>query len=99
LGIIAGTTNSCLYHLPCINPLHRLLNAPLAISPLTISPLATATTGPHWLAGLGDGEDVVGAGDVGEAAEVGGVGKLGLAGGELLVAAGSNRERIAGRDG
>ena len=51
------------------------------------------------VAGLGDGEDVVGAGHVREAAEVDGVGELGLAGGEVLVAAGGDGEGVAWRDG
>ena len=51
------------------------------------------------LAGAGDGGDEVVAGHVREAAEVDGVGELGLAGGELLVAAGGDGEGVAGRDG
>ena len=50
------------------------------------------------VAGLGDGEDVVGAGHVREAAEVDGVGELRLAGGEALVAAGGDGEGVVGGD-
>ena len=51
------------------------------------------------VAGAGNGGQEVVARHVGEAAEVDGVGELGLAGGEVLVAAGGDGEGVARRDG
>src|SRR5687768_931060 len=73
------------------------LPRPLLHATLTThhSPLTTSRSHRlHRLSGLGDGEDVVGAGHVGEAAEVEGIGEPGLAGGELLVAAGGDGEGV-----